>query len=730
MDDSKVGLNLGGGGKISLSITNIKRDILGLASSITGTLQPAVDKLVKSLNSVKIPKVEAPSGSGQGGSGVNNNVVASNGRAALPPPPPTSDANTGSGGSGGGGNQDRNRVAAVNEGFQKYVSASSAISSGLEASKLMPSVPNAVMQDLLTVRSAFYGQGGFNVPLQQQSANVKALQKSLAHNGLATDAMDTTNALATANDLGLSGATNFSDVMQGAAQGSRFTPGIGITGATQAIGQTLNAPSTVNMARVIGIQLRGPDGSLLPLDQVVDKIWNFLKQQGHSTPTKKDIQISLMPGNGIYNMLSGLFNGDTAMIQMVGNMLLAKAQFGGAELSSLTTKQLVKAGIQSQTAADIGRQTATQTDLTVDQSSQISGGYDASTKFNNAVDKFVSGIDKVTGGIGAVNGLNQGLLGGPLGTLGGIFSKLLNLFGNAEGGPVVSRGPVGNNRTPYIVGEEGPELFIPQVDGQIIPNHKLPGLNRNDGVGKVKSTGGSAQEIQQYLMKTLGISADAATGVVGNLMVESGLDTRAEGDKDPKTGKYTSYGIAQWHNGRWDELRAYAAKRHLDPWSITAQEGYLAQDITKTGDKWSKGTLLDELKKKGITEGNAAAYFMSDFERPNDQSKSAAQRRADAGVKAVKGNYSPAVTGGYDANSTPGGAQSGGSTYTGSGTTSGASGALTAADVAIQKQQAQYTGGTNYGGLTFNFNGITDTTTIVTKVKQLINNPTGTVGKG
>jgi Phage tail lysozyme len=725
MDDSKVGLNLGGGGKISLSITNIKRDILGLASSITGTLQPAVDKLVKSLNSVKIPKVEAPSGSGQGGSGVNNNVVASNGRAALPPPPPDNGSGT-----GGGGGWDKNRVAAVNEGFQKYVSASSAISSGLEASKLMPSVPTAVMQDLLTVRSAFYGQGGFNGSLQQQSANVKALQKSLAHNGLATDAMDTTNALATANDLGLSGATNFSSVMQGAAQASRFTPGIGITGATQAIGQTLNAPSTVNMARVIGIQLRGPDGSLLPLDQVVDKIWNFLKQQGRGTPSKKDIQISLMPGNGIYNMLSGLFNGDTAMIQMVGNMLLAKAQFGGAELSSLTTKQLVKAGIQSQTAADIGRQTATQTDLTVDQSSKISGGYDVSTKFNNAVDKFVSGVDTLTGGIGAINGLNQGLLGGPLGSLGGTISKLLRLFGLAEGGPAINKGPIGDGKTPYIVGEEGPELFIPQVDGQIIPNHKLPGLNRNDGVGKVKSTGGSAQEIQQYLMKTLGISADAATGVVGNLMIESGLDTRAEGDKNAKTGKYTSYGIAQWHEGRWDNLRKYAAKIHADPWSITAQEGFLAQEIKTTGDKFSKGTLLDQLKAKGITEGNAAAYFMSDFERPNDQSQSAAQKRANAGVKAIKGNYSPAVTGGYDPNSMPGGPQSGGSTYTGSGVPSATSAALTAADIGTQRAAALQSGGTNYGGLTFNFNGITDTTTIVTKVKQLINNPTGTVGKG
>jgi len=38
----------------------------------------------------------------------------------------------------------------------------------------------------------------------------------------------------------------------------------------------------------------------------------------------------------------------------------------------------------------------------------------------------------------------------------------------AIGGPVLSH-------TPYIVGEEGPELFVPNASGNIIPNNKLSG---------------------------------------------------------------------------------------------------------------------------------------------------------------------------------------------------------------------------------------------------------------
>jgi len=57
------------------------------------------------------------------------------------------------------------------------------------------------------------------------------------------------------------------------------------------------------------------------------------------------------------------------------------------------------------------------------------------------------------------------------GGLGDLLSGFGNWFGNlfkAEGGPV-------SKNSPYIVGEEGPELFVPGSSGNIVPNGRLPG---------------------------------------------------------------------------------------------------------------------------------------------------------------------------------------------------------------------------------------------------------------
>jgi hypothetical protein len=60
------------------------------------------------------------------------------------------------------------------------------------------------------------------------------------------------------------------------------------------------------------------------------------------------------------------------------------------------------------------------------------------------------------------------LLTGQFGNAGGLAGKAGKLLGFANGG----RPPVG---VASIVGERGPELFVPRVPGTIIPNHKLGG---------------------------------------------------------------------------------------------------------------------------------------------------------------------------------------------------------------------------------------------------------------
>ena len=93
-------------------------------------------------------------------------------------------------------------------------------------------------------------------------------------------------------------------------------------------------------------------------------------------------------------------------------------------------------------------------------------------------------------------GINAGLgsLGGDDGV--GFFSRL---FPRALGGSVSS------NR-PYMVGERGPELFIPGAQGNIMPNHAMGSSNI---VVNVDASGTQAQGDQPNA-KALGSAIGAA----------------------------------------------------------------------------------------------------------------------------------------------------------------------------------------------------------------------------
>jgi Phage tail lysozyme len=136
----------------------------------------------------------------------------------------------------------------------------------------------------------------------------------------------------------------------------------------------------------------------------------------------------------------------------------------------------------------------------------------------------------------------------------------------------------------------------------------------------------SPAERAYALLTSWGLPAGAATGVVGNLVAESGLRTDAVGDGG------LARGIAQWHPSRWLAMRRWAKSRNLDPGTLEAQLGYVAVEAqTATG-----GNVWGQLKGTNDPLA-AAALFMRKFERPADQSQAAAQRRLDAGVKALGG---------------------------------------------------------------------------------------------
>ena len=104
----------------------------------------------------------------------------------------------------------------------------------------------------------------------------------------------------------------------------------------------------------------------------------------------------------------------------------------------------------------------------------IKGTSTLSDLLNNVADKFLDVA------------LNQALFGDILGSSGPKKGGLLGFLGFADGG----RPPVGR---PSIVGEKGPELFVPRSSGNIIPNNKLGGGSTNNVVVNVDASGSDVQ---------------------------------------------------------------------------------------------------------------------------------------------------------------------------------------------------------------------------------------------
>ena len=122
---------------------------------------------------------------------------------------------------------------------------------------------------------------------------------------------------------------------------------------------------------------------------------------------------------------------------------------------------------------------------------------DLSESINNDIKEGIKGLIKGTSTLGDMLNniadkfldlaLNQALFGSILGSKGDKGGGLLGAIGLfANGG----RPPVGK---PSIVGEKGPELFVPRSSGTIVPNNKLGGGGSTSVVVNVDASGSDVQ---------------------------------------------------------------------------------------------------------------------------------------------------------------------------------------------------------------------------------------------
>lgn len=206
------------------------------------------------------------------------------------------------------------------------------------------------------------------------------------------------------------------------------------------------------------------------------------------------------------------------------------------------------------------------------------------------------------------------------------------------------------------------------------------------------ATGERSKYIQQKLM-SMGFSASAAAGVVGNLVQESGLRTDAIGDNG------TSGGLAQWHNERLDALKRFAAARGKKWTDLDTQIEFLAEEMrTSYADTYAK------MQSAELPE--IAGQIMTDeYEIPDPASANYAQRQANAraAYEAMQsGNkqaddYHGGGGGGYDSLVSP--------TSYAAGFTAGGSAGL----MPMANSTANYNGGVvNVGGIVVNCGNVND----------------------
>ena len=133
------------------------------------------------------------------------------------------------------------------------------------------------------------------------------------------------------------------------------------------------------------------------------------------------------------------------------------------------------------------------------------------------------------------------------------------------------------------------------------------------------------RQIYTYLTEDLKLSSAAACGILANIEYESAFQVTVYGDQG------TSFGLCQWHDGRFTALKTYCTARGLDYQSVEGQMEYLAFEL-----KSSYTALYGSLRSvDNSAEGayRAAYLWCIQFERPANMEVKAAERGNSAKYK-------------------------------------------------------------------------------------------------
>ena len=123
----------------------------------------------------------------------------------------------------------------------------------------------------------------------------------------------------------------------------------------------------------------------------------------------------------------------------------------------------------------------------------------------------------------------------------------------------------------------------------------------------------TVQTIYNFLIDEMGLNSAAACGVLANIEKESDFNPNLYGDSG------SSYGICQWHNGRFDNLKKFCNQNGYSWTTLEGQLHFLKYELET--QKSTTGYILDKLDVPNTAEGayTAAYNWCYYFERPSNK---------------------------------------------------------------------------------------------------------------
>ena len=183
---------------------------------------------------------------------------------------------------------------------------------------------------------------------------------------------------------------------------------------------------------------------------------------------------------------------------------------------------------------------------------------------------------------------------------------------------------------PYIMArrvESGSDRFVQQGNYNAIPTN--------------------AKTIFNFLVKECGYNTAAACGVLANIEAESNFRPDCKGDGG------SSYGICQWHNGRWTSMKNWCNQNGYDWTSLNGQLHYLKKELSANNSAylWNGKTINEYMKKVPNTaQGayDAGYYWCYYYEVPADKQTRSVARGNTAKNKYWSAFKDTTVDGGQD----------------------------------------------------------------------------------